>query len=529
MARHFLELRLAALRNRVLALRSDANKRSSAVVSLLIFGWLAFEYGPGVLDTLRSTGAAPGAELVLPMLSFSVLLSWVMGPLAGYGAGPFAIDDFRLLPLSAKQLAIGILCGSVLSPGLAVSAGLVGVTLSGFSTTAAAWAVIVAAALVLLALCIVCARIVGLGVGVLSRHRRSRDLLVVITLPVSILPLFFLFEVSRVYEDPTAGSPVAAAVQWIPLAWPGRAMAAAIAGQQGEAIGFLVASLVVLVAGVWLVSRLVHVALTGEDRSHAPLHGSAHPFAQFARRLPASRRGAVAAANIRGLVRDSARIPQLLMGTLVLGGMFTAIGVAAVAQSDRSLAVLGAIGLAFVPMTRRVNELSVTGPAYWMDVVAPGSARDDLIGRDLAAVIVDGPLCLVVVTAVAVGTRGYAWLPVALAFVAAAVAVAYTVTRVSSVMFAVGQTRAKDAMARTGGGRDPRSMGIQLASMAGLIVGAAPIAVAVGEIVLNGSTWAGPLVVGVLVYGALVYVVGLSLVAKWLAVHQPTVLAKLGG
>jgi ABC-2 type transport system permease protein len=529
MARHFLELRLAALRNRVLALRSDSNKRGSAIVSAMIFGWLASKYGPGVLDSLRATGAVPSAELVLPMLSFSVLLSWVLGPLAGYGAGPFAIDNFRLLPLSPKQLAIGILCGSVLSPGLAVSAAFVGVTLSGFSTTPAAWVVIVAATLVLLALCIVSGRVVGLGVGVLSRHRRSRDLLVVITLPVSMLPLFLLFEVSRAYKDPTAGSPIAAAVQWVPLAWPGRAMAAAIQGQQGEAIGFLLASVAVLVAGGWLVARLVHWALTGEDRSHAPLHGSAHPFAQFARRLPSSRRGAVAAATIRGLVRDSARIPQLLMGTLVLGGMFTAIGVAVVAQSDQELAALGAIGLAFVPMTRRLNELSITGPAYWMDVVAPGSARDDLLGRDLAAVLVDVPLCLVVVTAVAVGTRGYAWLPVALAFVAAAVAVSYTVTRVSSVLFATGQTVAKDATARTGGGRDPRSMGIQLASMAGVMVGSAPIVAAVVEIVQDGSTWVVPLVVGVLVYGALVYAVGLSLVAKWLAVNEPAVLAKLGG
>jgi ABC-2 type transport system permease protein len=441
----------------------------------------------------------------------------------------FNIDNFRLLPLTPRQLADGILVGSLLSPALLVSAVLVGITLSGFSVTTGAMALMVAAALVLLALCVVAGRFVGLGVGVLARHRRSRDLLIVISVPVSLVPLFLLFEISHTLRDPAAGSPIAGTVGWLPLGWPGRSMAAAAQGRPGEAVTFLAASVILLGLGWLAVTRLTRTALMGEDRSHAPVHGVAEPFDQFATRLPATRRGAVAAASWRGLVRDSARIPELLIGTLVLGGMFTAIGVAIVAQTNEPLAVIGAIGIAYIPMSRRLNEFGLAGPAYWMDVVAPGSSRDDLLGRDLAAVLIDGPLCLVVTTAVAVGTRGLAWLPVGIAFVAASVALSYTVTRVSSVLFASRQSVAKDSTSRTASGRDPRRIGVQLGAMLGLALALAPIVAAIVLLVQGDTAWAAPAAVGVLAYGAVVYLVGLTLVARWLAGHEPELLAKVGG
>jgi ABC-2 type transport system permease protein len=305
-------------------------------------------------------------------------------------------------------------------------------------------------------------------------------------------------------------------------------MGAAAEGRFAESLLFLAASLALVVAARLVLIRLTRSALGGEDRSNELIHTADEPFDHFARRAPASRTGAVAAASLRQVVRDPVKVSQSIVGSLLFAGMFTAIAVAMLVQVAPQYAPLGAVGLCFGPLSRRLNEIGESGSAYWMEVLAPGPARAGLVGRDLAALALDVPLFVVVTVAIGIGARDLTLVPAALAFLAGATAVTYTISRASAVFLptCVAAVSDEKAQERT----QPSRTAALPAIIAIFVLVGIPSGVLIWQVVVDGSALAVAVACATMVlYGAVIYVAGLRLLGRWLDRNQPKLLARVEG
>ena len=527
MARYFLELRLTGLRNRLLALREEPNRAAPVVIGIMLVVFVPSVRNAlmDVVDVMASAGTLPNAAETLPFFSFFLVMGWILLPLGGLGGGQFSVANFRLLPVTPRQLTDGSIVARVVSPATVIGAIYIGLLLSGFDVAAWRFALMVMAAVVLIAICVVASRITIVAVDALARRRRGREALVAITLPISLLPLLFLVVMFR---DPQGESGLAPVLGWLPTGWPGRSMGAAAEGRTAEALVFLAASIGLVVAVRLLLIALTRRALFGEDRSNESVHAVDDPFDHFARRLPASRAAAVAAASVRQLIRNPVKVSQSIVGSLLFAGMFTALGVALLTQVAPRYAPLGVIGLTFGPLARRLNEIGDSGAAYWMEVLAPGPTRSGLIGRDLAALPLDVPLFAVITIAVGVATRDLTLVPAALAFLAGATAVTYTIGRFSSVFFPSGLESVSDE--KTQSQAQPSRLATVPAILAIFALVATPSGLLIWRVVIDGSALAVAIASAtMMLYGLVIYLAGLWFLGRWLDTNQPKLLAKVGG
>ena len=138
-------------------------------------------------------------------------------------------------------------------------------------------------------------------------------------------------------------------------------MAAAGQGQAGTALAALGGSLFVIGLGVWLWTAIISRAMLAQDSSTIRASGTGDPFARFARWLPGNRRGAVAALELRLLWREPARLPGVIISTLVFGGVFTIIAAALFDLGTAGMAVFGVCAVSFIvgraPAERDRNPL----------------------------------------------------------------------------------------------------------------------------------------------------------------------------
>src|SRR5439155_25349979 len=105
-----------------------------------------------------------------------------------------------------------------------------------------------------------------------------------------------------------------------------------------------------------------------------------------------NRSGAVAAKELRYIAREPRRRMQLLSGFLV--PLFAFIPLLANHQLRSPKSVLGVTGFAFFLGLTDLNMIGVDGRAYWMNVSAGNDPYDDLLGKNLAAVLVAFPMLL---------------------------------------------------------------------------------------------------------------------------------------
>jgi ABC-2 type transport system permease protein len=530
LAGHLVGLRLALLRN---GLRRS-NWQQQAALALGALAGLPLA-GGGFLLLALLPRAEPRAGLVLVEAVFLVLFcGWGVFPLLSF-AGDASLDPSRLalLPLRPGELVVGLSLAACV--GVAPLCTLVALTgaVVGFGTLGPGLLLVAAAVLVQFALCIVGSRALLTALSRQLRSRRARDLAIVL---VSVTALAFNLALqagARLAErieraDLEGLRPLARALGWLP---PGLAARALVDAGQGRLLAataeLLGAALALALLGWWWWRSLDRVLTSAEPAARARARQPAALFPRPLRRLlPADQRGAVAAKELRYLARH----PRLRVAWLTSGLLSLAV-VVFVAVGDglnRPWMVMAALSMAFLASQNSLNQFGFDGAAYWTQVVAGADPRGDLTGRNLAALLTGMVATTALAVVLAAVTGGWLYVPVALCLGAGVLAVSLGVADAVSVRFAYPLPEdASNLWAVQGTGQGCLVGIVQMIAFAAQGMLLLPL---LALVVVGLLVWPPALVVVcpvAVVYGAVLWRVGLGMGARWLTDHQPELLAAL--
>ena len=523
MAGVLLNLKLRLLLNRAAALKRDPRRAQAAFIAVLFLGYLIVKYGRGVSESLLVAGSLPDPGPVFAQLSFSLVVLWVVLPLIYGGRRDLDLRKFQLLPVRPLALAGGLAATFLLSPGAWLTAAASVALAVSFPAATAHLPLLALSALALVGMCTVTGQVVSAGADLLGRQRHARDLLALLTFVLAAVPVTMFFVLRSQFADPVGGAGAVGPFAWVPPAWPGVAMAAAGQGRTGPALAALGGSLVVIGLGVWLWTAIIARAMLAQDSSTLRAGGPQDPFAGFARRLPGNRCGAVAASELRLLWREPSRLPGVVIATVLLGGMFTVIAAALFDQGAAGMAVFGVCSVSYVAVARRLNEIGIHSSALWMNVVARGRASSDLIGRDLAGLVVDLPVLLVALAVIAIDRGEVAFVLPALIFGCASLAAAYAGIRVVNVKLARGEPRSQD----TAAGQARPDPVVNMVSLLTWIVVVAPVFAAAAVPAVYGAGWLFVTVPAAVVYAGGIWYGSLRWIGPWLDQHQAELLVRI--
>ncbi|MFL6122455.1 hypothetical protein [Actinophytocola sp.] len=356
---------------------SFRGKRAGLTVFGLLFGLVAV----GVTLLVAGTDfGGPGVSAdVLAALYLMWTVGWLFAPvLTGGGDETLRAEHFALLPLSSRQLAAGLLGAAFVGAPAVVAA----VAFCGLLVHASGAHIVVALFAVPLQLVFVVllSRVTMAGLGAALRSRRGRDLG---NLLIALVGLsgFLVQSLVRTFGPSLAAgnAPVLSAVlRWSPSGWG----TVAVSSSWGVAVaclaGLAALDAVLLVAwGALLTRGTTRVAATaGVVRQRA-----------FGSRTPL---GAVVNKELRTWARDVRRRVALL-STLVVAAA-TTVG-PLLSGGGRPSPFAGLFVVAFGALMSG-NLYGMDGSAMWHTLVVPGAEVADVRGRQVAWLVVVGPLAL---------------------------------------------------------------------------------------------------------------------------------------
>ena len=428
MARQFARLKLRLVRNGLrapqYAIVFSIGATGAGFLAILGFASLALMRGEtNALDTTIVIFAA-------------VTLLWTVVPLLGFGTDE-TLDPQRLalLPLTPRQLLRGLLVAALI--GVAPVATLVGLSgaVVGMSNGVASALLIAVAVAATLLLCVVASRTLIAVLAPLLRSRRGRDLMIMtITLGVFVPQSFRLLSARSGGDAHQAFAEIADRVRYTPFGWGG--LAVTEAGQRHflAAIGALAAVVALIVALLWIWMKVMPRAMTSSDaaapakargRRRGTLIPALFPF------LSRNRTGAITAKDLRYYVRDPRRRGPLI-AALIVPGLFL-FGTLRNASARPASATLLAL-VALLPASGlTLNQFGLDGAALWTLIVSGNDARADIVGKNLATVVLVAPLVAVPALATAAVTNGWAYLPVTIGLAPGMLGVILAVGNIVSV------------------------------------------------------------------------------------------------
>ena len=402
MVKVLVRLKLALLRAGLAT--AGIQGRLGAAFSLFVAVVVGLTGGAGLLairflEGSAATDAASGA------LGF-VLLVWVLGPIVAAGSeGTLDPDRLAPFPLTRRQLMPGLLIASLIGFGGLVSVLLLLALLAAMVPASPLALVSVAALACHLLLCAAISRLVGTVLSGATRNRRWRDLallagpLVALGLNVGLQALSrSLTDVDGGVPDPDrfdrarlvgriAGGPAAYAVG---LAREGRAVAA---------VAWLLAGIGLLVAVLWGWGVALERALTSgkgsgvrPGRAPRPLRPKLLPF------LPAGRLGAVAAKDLRLSWRDPRQ--RVALFGIVFAAAVPVFSLRALSSPSPRVLLIAALP-AFILGTQSTNQYGFDGPAHWVSVATGNDPRPELVGKNLARLVIALPCVVLALTGLA--------------------------------------------------------------------------------------------------------------------------------
>jgi ABC-2 type transport system permease protein len=339
----------------------------AAVVTLLV-AVAEFGQGDGV------------ATDVLAAVYLMWTVGWLFAPvLTGGGDETLRPEHFTLLPLSARQLAAGLLGAAFVGvPALVTAVAFVGLVLraSGAHVVMAVLAVPLQLVFVVLL-----SRVTMAVLGAALRSRRGRDLGILLTALIGMSGFLVQLLVRTFGPGLVAGdSPVLSAfLRWAPSGWG----TVAVTASWGVAIACLLglAGLDLLLLLLWgglLTRRATRVAAV-----EGPVRGRV-----FGGRTPL---GAVIRKELRTWARDVRR-RVALMSTVVVGLI---ISVGPLLSGNGGPSPFGGIALVAFGALTAGNLYGMDGSALWHTLVVPGAERVDVRGRQLAWLMIVAPVALV--------------------------------------------------------------------------------------------------------------------------------------
>lgn len=361
-------------------------------------GWFT---GVGALFGLLAAGVTivvstvdydrPGVGVdVLAGLYLLWTVGWLFGPVfTGGGDETLRPEHFALLPLTPRQLATGLLGAAFVGvPAIVTFLAFCGLLL--FASGAGLVVALVAVPLQL-TFVVLLSRVVMAALGAALRSRRGRDLGVLLVSVVGMSGFFVqaLFNnLGQVLLDGGSAT-LSAVLRWLPSGWATVAVDAGGAGDWLLVLAALAGLLVVCagllaVWGVLLVRRTTRVAATIGPRAAGKRGG-------LGNRLPATPIGAVAGKELRTWLRDARRRVALLSMVLVGGAVAL---VPALSEGDTGMVPFASVVVVTFACLLAGNLYGMDGSALWHTIVTPGAAAADVRGRQLAWLLVVGPVAL---------------------------------------------------------------------------------------------------------------------------------------
>lgn len=524
MARHFVRLKLALLAG---SFKLDWQQAAGFVLSAVV-GVPVGMAGFALLVWLGGDAAGgTGLRLVFALL----VVVWTVGPPLLFGLDE-TLDPARLrpLPLSRRQLAVGLLAASSVGVGPAVTALVVAGAVVGFAPAGPAALLVLAAACAHFLLCLVTARTVTTLLSGWLRSRRGRDVVVVVG-AIGALGLVASLQLPGLMPAVVGGDEALSTafasfderLGTTPPAWAASAILAASDGRTLEAAGWLAATVGLVVAAtavwMWLLDRV------GTTPPPARAGTDAGLFSGVAAVLPRTRLGAAAAREIR----YQWRVPQLRTQLLTVAGTGAAFVVAAFALPGEvpPTIVLGAAGLAGLGALGSVNAFGADRGAVWALVAAGGIGRADLAGKNLAGVVLALPTVSGVAVGLAAASGGWAYVPATLAASLAVVCCIYGVGDVVSVLTPMPLPDTTGNVWATASGSGCAAAFAQVLAMAaaGLLI--LPAAAAVAFTAVFASGWLPLVAVAAVGYGIGVWWLGLVFAARLALGRGPEIVGAL--
>ena len=313
----------------------------------------------------------------------AVYLMWTVGwsfapVLTGGGDETLRPEHFALLPLSSRQLAAGLLGAAFVGVPAVVTA----VAFCGLLLRASGAHVLVAVVALPLQLVFVVllSRVIMAGLGAALRSRRGRDLGILLTALVGMSGFVVQLLVRAFGPALTSGdSPVLSTVlRWLPSGWGTVAVSSSWAVAVACLAGLAALNLLLLVLwGALLARRTTRVdAVAGAVRQRA-----------FGSRTPL---GAVVNKELRTWARDVRRRVALL-SMLVVGTIMT---LGPVLSGDGRPSPYSGLAVVAFGALMAGNLYGMDGSAMWHTLVVPGAETVDVRGRQVAWLVVVGPLAL---------------------------------------------------------------------------------------------------------------------------------------
>ncbi len=415
----------------------------------------------------RGRGALPeNASVVL----FAVLCAgWVVLPVLTFASDDL-LDPTRLalLPLTRRQLltvmGTGALIGVAPVATAVAACGLLPATAHGAAPTVVA---LLAVALLLL-LCVSASRAAATALSGLLRSRRGRDLGVALA---AVLGLGFQLVNPLLRSTQSQGAQAALRGPASVLRWSPPGLLATAPGRSlpGAAACLLaVAAVTALLLASWERSvrrTLERPDTTGSGRRRAT------GLAPAGLPLPAGRVGAVAAKDLRYVVREPRRLISLVTSTL-LPVLAVALGPLVSGSRPHGL-VFAVCGIGLLGGLAGANRFGLDGTATWLllsSATDPQDARRDLLGGDLAVGLVTGPLLVLAALVLAALTGGWELLPPAVGCGLALLAVVLGLSGLVSVRAPYAVPPTQNAF---GGGSPGQGCAAGALTVAGLVGGVA--------------------------------------------------------
>ena len=522
MARVFLRLKLALMAS---ALRGSL-WRKLAFFGGIAFG-LQFAIAGFLLLAIAGRSNSVGEHVAGPIFAV-ILIAWLVGPLMGYGLDE-TLDPGRLalFPLTRTQLVRGLFVAS--SVGVAPMMTLVILTgaVVAYGRTPVAFVVAVVAVVLHFALCIVAGRALSTAISRLVRSRRGRDLAAMLATFVGLLFAFGVQAVRLVAENVEASQvrAVGDAIEWTPPAWAGAAAAHAAAGDTGVATLQLAGTAaVVMILGWWWHGSLDRILTTAAAPVTARTRGR-RLLSGLSAWLPRSDVGAVAAKELRYLGREPRRRASLFsLGVTVVG---IPLFVAFFSPADGPEFVLVAVVPAFLIGLQRINQFGFDGPVLWLVIVTRADLRAEMVGRNLALMVVGLAGTTMIVLVLAAVTGGWIYAVPAIAIAGGVLAVTLGVGNVASVRAPMPFPDSPTNM--WAGGSAGTGCATALTQMGSMMIGyvlLVPLAVPaviglfVAPVMIFAAVWA-------LLYGYLIWRLGLRLSDDFSRDRLPEILGAL--
>ena len=184
--------------------------------------------------------------------------------------------------------------------------------------------------------------------------------------------------------------------------------------------------------------------------------------------------------------------------------------------------MFGVCAVTFCVVGRRTNEIGLHASELWTNVVARGKASDDLLGRDLASALIDLPILLIALLAIAIDRDEWPYVVPALIFGCCALLATYAGLRIFNITFARGAAPIEGHP----GAPQRQDPILNLLAMLTWVIVTAPVFAAAALVPL-GPMWLILALPVAAAYGIGLWVFSLRWMGRWLDHHEAELLVRI--